>query len=440
MRNILILGAGKSSVVLIDYLVEHSQHEQWQITVADITVEQAVQKTKSRTNTKALGANLTNDKVRRELIAGADVVISMLPAALHLVVANDCLDAKKHLVTPSYISDKMRGLNEAVTNSNLVFMNEMGLDPGIDHMSAMQLLDSLRREGKHITGFESHCGGLVAPESDNNPWHYKFTWNPRNVILAGQGEGGIHYLKNGNRVDLKYEELFANTIGLEIEGYGKFESYPNRDSLKYIGEYGLEGVQTMYRGTLRIPPFCMGWNELVQLNLTNDSNKGFSETPLFARIFIDGMSFKMFFKQKIEGRWKTTNDFVKKQITDLFDDDKIVPLTCGSNAKVLQALLEDKWRLNPGDKDMIVMVHQISFNDGMVNKKMQSSLVYIGKDAEHTAMAITVGLPVAIVTRMILNGQIERRGVLMPKYPEIYNPILKELAEYGVSFKEQLLS
>ena len=428
MRNILILGAGKSSVALIDYLVNQAQVQQWQVTVADITAEQALQKTKARLNTYALGLDLTLATEREELIGKADIVISMLPASLHMLVANDCIKLKKNLVTPSYISDAMRELDAGVTEAGLIFMNEMGLDPGIDHMSALQIINELKQQCKKITGFESHCGGLVAPESDDNPWHYKFTWNPRNVIVAGQGTGGIHYLKDGKPVDLNYQQLFESTSEMEVDGYGFFESYPNRDSLKYITEYGLDDVQTMYRGTLRVPPFCKGWNELVQLGLTDDVTLNEN---------ISGETFKTFFEKKTDGNWHTTSPPIQLLVANTLNDERPISLPSATNAKLLQALLEDKWVMKPDDKDMIVMVHQITFEDAGEKKQLQSSLVYIGKDAEHTAMATTVGLPVAMVTKMILNGEVSRRGVLMPKYPEIYNPILAELREYGVEFKEK---
>jgi len=426
MRNILILGAGKSSVVLIDYLVNHASIEQWQITVADITVEQALLKTKARPNTHSLGVDLTQALKREALIGLADVVISMLPASLHMLVATDCIKLGKHLVTPSYISEEMKGLDTRVKDAGLIFMNEMGLDPGIDHMSALQIIDELKRKGNKIIGFESHCGGLVAPESDNNPWHYKFTWNPRNVIVAGQGAGGIHYLKDGKHIELSYPNLFANTSVMAVEGYGNFESYPNRDSLKYIQEYDLEGVETMYRGTLRVPPYCAGWNELVKLNLTDDVE---------LNDHISELSFKQFFERKTGHYVHGLNDALRDLLLRTFNDDRIIPFASATNARILQALLEPQWAMQATDKDMIVMVHQITYVEEGITKRLQSSLVYIGKDAEHTAMATTVGLPVAMVTKMILNGQINRRGVLMPKFPEIYNPILAELEKYGVEFK-----
>jgi saccharopine dehydrogenase-like NADP-dependent oxidoreductase len=428
MRNILILGAGKSSIALIDYLVEHAAAEQFKITVGDLSAELALQKTKGRDNTIPVGIDLKNDAQRKAMIEDADIVISMLPAALHLTIAKDCLELGKDLVTPSYISEAMGKLDAAVKSKGLIFMNEMGLDPGIDHMSAMQILDRLRNEGCTITGFESHCGGLVAPDSDTNPWHYKFSWNPRNVILAGQGEGKIRYKKNGELVELGYEELFTSTTEIEIEGYGNFESYPNRDSLKYMEAYGLENVDTMYRGTLRIPPFCEGWSQLVQYGFTDDKE---------VLNDMDGYTYSDFFETKMGIDFKHLPTGLRSLFRNLVSDTGAIPLKQGTRAQILQALLEEKWKMQPDDTDMVVMVHVISYLQNGEAKNLQSSLVQVGRDAEHTAMAITVGLPVAVVTKMILNGRINQRGVLLPRYAEIYNPVLQELKEYGIGFEER---
>lgn len=427
MRNILILGAGKSSASLIDYLVEHAATEQWTVTVADVTEQNALLKTKGRANTKATGADLTNTEARRALIKSADIVISMLPAMLHLDVAKDCLQLKKNLVTPSYISDGMKAMSADVEKAGLLFMNEMGLDPGIDHMSAVQLIERLEGEGYSITGFKSHCGGLVAPESDTNPWHYKFTWNPRNVVLAGQGAGGIHYLNNGEKVDLTYEELFNHTSRLHVEGFGDFESYPNRDSLKYKNEYGLFNAETIYRGTLRVPPFCKGWQCLVDLGLTDEKEHRVDA-------FLAG-------KVEIRKYLNIGQNSEEEELLNYLEISEKLQALQGETfipAKFLQGILEEKWKLSPGDKDMVVMVHELEYKGKGTKHSLQSSMVYIGKDEEHTAMAITVGLPVAMVTRMLLNNRINRRGVLMPVYSEIYNPILAELKNYGIEFTEKV--
>lgn len=425
MRHILILGAGKSSTALIDYLAKYAKEQKWRLTVGDINRENALQKTKGLPHTKAVVFDASLPEKRRNRIAAADVVVSMLPAAQHIIIAKDCLELKKHLVTPSYISDEMAQLNHRVKKAGLVFMNEMGLDPGIDHMSAMHLLDNLRAEGAAITGFESHCGGLVAPKSDTNLWHYKFTWNPRNVVLAGQGDGGIHYLKNGKPVNLHYKNLFAKPTPLEVDGYGKFESYPNRDSLKYQQAYGLHEVKTLYRGTLRIPPFCKGWNTLIQLGLT-------SPTPISTPVFI--RHFDQVLKKLNKTMDRETNDLLLSLalLPKLYQYSaaEIVP------ADFLQAVLEKKWKMSTRDKDMIVMVHRISYQLKGKSKHLQASLVVTGKDSRYTAMAMTVGWPMAMAVKMILNGEIKRTGVLMPVYPEIYNPILAELSRLGIAFKE----
>lgn len=428
MRNILILGAGKSSVALIDYLIKYSRKEDWIITVADITEENALQKTKRRINTVAVGFDLNNSTQRKELIRNADIVISMLPAGLHIIVAKDCLKLKKNMVTPSYISEAMRELDTEVKKKGLMFMNEMGLDPGMDHMSSMQLIDKLKAGGNEITGYQSHCGGLVAPESDDNLWHYKFTWNPRNVILAGQGTGGIQYLKEGRIVKLKYEKLFESATPLKISGHGKFESYPNRDSLKYIDEYGLRGVKTMYRGTLRIPPFCEGWSLLVDLGLTKEED--FPKIQ-FMKQFVKRFSvLRKTMSKRQDVLLKSTGVLQKLYFTET---ENINP------AKFLQEILERNWAMRPKDQDMIVMAHQLTYKTPQnSNFGIQSSLVFTGKDSVHTAMATTVGLPVAMVTRLILKGQISQRGVLMPKHKEVYEPILNELKDYGISFTEKI--
>jgi saccharopine dehydrogenase-like NADP-dependent oxidoreductase len=427
MRNILILGAGKSSVALIDYLIEKAPTEEWELTVADISAEHALQKTKGRPHTKAIGFDFYNAESRKKLMESADIVVSMLPALMHVPVAEDCLALKKHLVTPSYISEAMRSMDEKVQKKGLVFMNEIGLDPGIDHMSAMQLIDRLKREGKKIISFKSHCGGLVAPESDDNLWHYKFSWNPRNVVLAGQGEGDIQWKEKGKKRKITYEDLFATIEEVKVKGYGKFESYPNRDSLKYVSEYGLRGVETIYRGTLRRPPYCKGWNALIKLGFTNRKER---------------LTHK--FREEVTALMKSKEVITDKQTEKLIQSTSVIPALFLHHDKwvvpadVLQYALEHTWSLSVHDKDMVVMVHQLEYANktGRGKKRIESSLVNIGKDAEYTAMATTVGLPVAMVTRMILNGEIKKRGVLMPVFPEIYTPILAELENYGIKFKE----
>jgi saccharopine dehydrogenase-like NADP-dependent oxidoreductase len=420
MRKILIIGAGKSSISLIDYLVQHASAENWELTVADMTKELALQKTKGRTHTQATSIDIENEDIRRSLIQAFDIVISMLPAMFHGVIARDCVELGKNLVTPSYISPAMKEMDEDVRSKGLIFMNEMGLDPGIDHMSAMQIIDKLTDEGKEIISFRSHCGGLVAPESDTNSWHYKFSWNPRNVILAGQGDGGIKWKEEGEIQEIGYHELFSNTSMIGLKNQGMYESYPNRDSLKYISEYGLDNINTIYRGTLRIPPFCEAWDCLVQLGLTSASGRCIftSKVEAIEQLYLSERPEILYMLEEI-GVFEEAN----------------FPLHIPP-ADSLQKLLETKWKMQPNDRDLVVMVHEIDYKDRDAIKHIQSSLYLTGKDHEHTAMALTVGLPLAIVTKLILNGLIKQRGVVMPKYKEIYEPVMKELELYGVKFQE----
>lgn len=420
MKKILILGAGKSSIYLIDYLVAHAATEKWEITVGDQTTELALAKTKGRPHTTAIAFDIKDDAARRDTITAHDIVISMLPAMLHTTIAEDCLLLSRNLVTPSYISPAMKAMDQAVKAKGLIFMNEMGLDPGIDHMSAMQLIDELQAAGKKIISFRSHCGGLVAPESDSNAWHYKFSWNPRNVILAGQGDGGIKWKESGEVREIHYPQLFSHTSSIDLGTDGVYDSYPNRDSLKYISEYHLDDVATMYRGTLRVPPFCEAWDCLVQLGYTAPTGKTtfVPKEEAVAQLELEDRPEIQYMLEEI-GIFAVAN----------FPHD-LPP------AESLQKLLEHKWKMQPEDKDLVVMVHEIDYLDAGTRHHIQSSLYLTGQDGEHTAMALTVGLPLAIVTKLILKDQLSLRGVLMPKHKEIYEPVMKELETLGVRFKE----
>ena len=421
MRKILLLGAGKSSIYLIDYLLEHAQEQKWQLTVADLSAHLAIQKTKGRVNSTAIAIDIHDMEQRQSLIKDHDIIISMLPASLHTLIANDCLNLNKNLVTPSYISAAMKGLESEVKSKGLIFMNEMGLDPGIDHASAMEIFHRLEEHGSRIISFKSHCGGLVAPESDTNDWHYKFSWNPRNVILAGQGDGGIKWRENGETQEITYQQLFHTTTAIDLGAEGIYTSYPNRDSLKYIEAYQLEGIDTIYRGTLRVPPFCEGWAALVSLGLT-DASKPYNFVPKETIIERLGLDTNSQILSMLEG-------------IGIFDARNFKLNV--SAADSLQALLDTQWAMQPADRDLVVMVHEIEYMERSgVQRKLTSSLFLKGTDSEHTAMAMTVGLPLAIVTKMIMNGEISTTGVLMPTLPEIYVPLLRELKHLGIAFKE----
>lgn len=441
MRNILIIGAGRSSSSLIKYLIDKSEKEDLFITVGDIDIKLALGIINKHPNAKAVVFDVFNEKQRREFVNDADIVVSMLPARYHIEVAKDCLEFGKNMVTASYISDEMLNLDTRVKAKGLVFMNEIGVDPGIDHMSAMQVIDRIRESGGKMILFESFTGGLVAPESDNNLWNYKFTWNPRNVVVAGQG-GAAEFIQEGKYKYIPYHRLFRRTEFLNVEGYGRFEGYANRNSLKYREAYGLEDVLTIYRGTIRRVGFSKAWNMFVQLGMTDDTyrlqeteNMSYRE---FVNLFLpysptDSVELKLRHNLNIDQDDVMWDKLVE---LDIFNPNKKIGLTNATPAECLQKILMDKWTLEPNDKDMIVMYHKFGYEVNGKKMQIDSNMVNIGDDQTYTAMAKTVGLPVAIATLKILNGEITNPGVQLPITKEVYEPILKELEEFGIVFNE----
>ncbi|MCC9018110.1 saccharopine dehydrogenase family protein [Flavobacterium lipolyticum] len=442
MRSILIIGAGRSASSLIRYLLAKSESENLHLVVADLSLALAEKKTQKHPNATPIALNIFDTEERKAAIEKASIVISMLPAHLHIEIAKDCLEFKKHLVTASYISDAMQALDEEAKKNNLVFMNEIGLDPGIDHMSAMKVIDEIRAKGGKMLLFESFCGGLVAPESDNNLWNYKFTWAPRNVVLAGQG-GAAKFIQEGTYKYIPYSALFRRTEFLEVEGYGKFEAYSNRDSLKYKSVYGLDNVLTLYRGTIRRVGFSKAWNMFVQLGMTDDSYIMENSENMSYRQFVNSfLPYHPTDSAEIKTRLilKIDQDDImwdKLLELDLFNSNKKVNLPNATPAQILEKILSDSWSLEPDDKDMIVMYHKFGYELNGEKKQIDSKMVCIGDDQTYTAMAKTVGLPVAMATLLILNGKITTPGVQLPIKKEVYLPILSELEEYGVIFNEQ---
>jgi saccharopine dehydrogenase-like NADP-dependent oxidoreductase len=442
MRNILIIGAGRSATSLIRYLLDKSEKEDLFITIGDISIQSAQKFTTGHPNARGIMLDVFNDVQRKEAVENSDLVISMLPARYHIEVARDCIEFGKHMVTASYVSKEMQALNHKAESKGLVFMNEIGLDPGVDHMSAMQVIDRIRAKGGKMLLFESFCGGLIAPESDNNLWNYKFTWNPRNVVLAGQG-GAAEFIQEGKYKYIPYHRLFRRTEFINIEGYGKFEVYANRNSLQYQSVYGLENILTLYRGTIRRVGFSRAWNMFVQLGMTDDSytipdseNMSYRE---FVNLFLpyspsDSVELKLRHALKIE-----QDDLMwdKLEELDLFTKEKTLGIKDATPAMGLQKILEDKWTLAPHDKDMIVMYHKFGYELDGKQYQIDSHMALIGEDQTYTAMAKTVGLPVAIAALKILNEEITTPGVQLPIAKEVYEPILKELEENGVIFHEE---
>ncbi|MFT5309692.1 MAG: saccharopine dehydrogenase-like NADP-dependent oxidoreductase, partial [Bacteroidia bacterium] len=390
---------------------------------------------------RAIAFDVFNAEQRKEELSRADIVVSMLPASMHIEVARDCVQLGKHLATASYISQEMKDLHDAAKAKNITLLNETGLDPGIDHLSAMKLLDEIRNGGGEIQHFESFTGGLVAPECDDNPWHYKFTWNPRNVVLASQG-GAVKFIHNGKYKYIPYHRVFRRTEYITIEGHGEFEGYANRDSLSYRDVYGLHDVKTLYRGTLRKPGYSRSWNTFVQLGMTDDSFVMEGSETMTNREFVNSFlpySNTDSVELKLRAGLKLSQDdrlIDKLRWLGLFEET-VIGLKDATPAQMLQHILEKKWSMKPEDKDMIVMWHKIGFIKDGQKFVTESSMVVKGDDEHNTSMAKTVGLPLAIATRMILENRITTRGVLLPLSKNVYEPVLEELSKNGISFKEK---
>ena len=502
MKNILLFGAGKSATVLIDYLISNAEKEKWQLTVVDADINLAQSKIGISPFGKAVSFDINDHTDRNKFITDADIVISLLPPSLHTVVAKSCIEANKNLLTASYVDDEIRNLKSEIVDRNLFFLCEMGLDPGIDHMSAMRIFDEILVRGGKVTSFKSHCGGLVAPESDDNPWHYKISWNPRNILLAGKS--GAHYRENGEEKKLTYEELFTADRVVEIPDLGFLCWYPNRDSLGYAPLYGLEDAKTFIRTTLRHPDFMYGWKNVVDLKLTDETPQ--YETTLkplmhFFKEHMDKNGFSDWLQKKLSERFDQTKDLLEKlmelveaekeaeesggevdkdfmivgkdgdlqnmdldkikndaaeivankmheanlTLKQLFflgmdDDETMINKGFCSAADVMQLALEKKLALQADDKDMIVMLHEIEYIVDGQQSIVNSSLVVKGENNLRTAMAKTVGLPLGIAAKLILNGTIKLKGLHIPTKSEIYEPVLKELEEHDIKFREERIN
>lgn len=431
-KHILVFGAGKSATVLIDYLKRVVLTKEWLLTLADGDLQTVKTKLGAHPTAVAVQLDILDEQKRRELIQQADVVISLMPPSLHYHVAVDCLAFGKNLLTASYVDEQIKLLKDEIDKKGLLFLCEMGLDPGIDHMSAMQLIHRIQQAGGTITSFRSHCGGLVAPESDDNPWHYKISWNPRNVVLAGKA--GAVFLENGTEQHLSYEQLFDQAGQVQIPSLGSLAYYANRDSLSYIELYKLDTASTFIRTTLRHPNFCKGWARIVALKLTD-------ETITYQT---DGLTMIEFMQAHLkQHQLPISIDALSddKNMQDQFTflgltENMLINKGVCTAASILQWRMEETWVLEPTDKDMIVMLHEIDYTLGDQQKSINSSLVVKGEDHLRTAMAKTVGLPLAIAAVLILEGKIKERGLHIPIIPSIYEPVLAMLADEGISFQE----
>ena len=441
LKTILLFGAGKSATVLIDYLLSEAAINSWQIIIADADKNQVLAKTNHSPLAEAVQIDVTKDEQRIELIQKADIVISMMPPALHFLVAKDCVAYSKNLLTASYIDDQIRNLESEIENKNILFLCEMGLDPGIDHMSAMKMIDEIKAAGGKITSFKSHCGGLVAPECDNNPWHYKISWNPKNIIMAGSA--GAVYKENFETIEEEYQLVFENCEVINFPGLSELAWYPNRDSLSYIPIYKLEDAETFIRTTLRYPAFCRGWDYIVNLGLTDTEDH---DNIMDCETFADWLERKLYL---VENREMNLKEYAELYVDEDYHHELIyqfnfldlssntkLPKAAQCSADILQFAAETKLAMQPNDKDMIVMLHEIEYEKDNTKYKVQSSLKVIGADSLRTAMAKTVGMPLGIATKLILNGTIQLTGLHIPAMKAIYEPVLKELEQNNIKFTE----
>jgi saccharopine dehydrogenase-like NADP-dependent oxidoreductase len=498
MKKILLFGAGKSATVLINYLLQHAMAENWSVTVVDANPALVAEKIGNALGGQAASFDIRDDHTRSNYIQQSDIVISLLPPALHFLVAKDCLSFKKHLLTASYIDEQIGLMRDQIEEAGVLFLCEMGLDPGIDHMSAMKLINSIKYRGGKITSFLSHCGGLVAPESDNNPWRYKISWNPRNVVNAGKG-GALFRLNNVD-AQMDYEHLFAEKRFVYRENREPLCWYPNRDSLSYIPVYDLNDCATFIRTTLRHPDFIYGWKNVIDLKLTDDSERYNTNGKTLMQFFkehMDRHGFGKWLQQKMQEQFESSKKILEDLVNlvelqdevsqvsherieqfmmvtekgalqdiDLEDlktnaaatvaakmhdakltlnqlfflgmDDNHTLINKGdcTTADVLQFALEKKLALLPGDKDMVVMIHEIEYELEGNRYKVQSSFSTEGENDQLTAMAKTVGLPLGIAARLILNGEITAKGLRIPVSEDIYLPVLNELERHRIAFTE----
>lgn len=442
MKTILVLGAGRSSSALISYLLKAAYHHNWKVRVADASKAHAQERIGNEPCGEALEFSIEDESACNELISQADAVVSLLPAFYHPVVARYCLAWKKHLLTASYVSDEMKSFDDEARAKGLLFLNECGLDPGIDHMSAMQVIDSIKAQGGKLVSFESFTGGLIAPETDpENPWRYKFTWNPRNVVMAGQGTA--RFIQDGKYKYIPYQQLFTRITPVHVTEYGDYDGYANRDSLKYIETYGLHGIQTMLRGTLRNKGYCSAWNVLVQLGCCDDTYAVDDVANMTHADFIN--SFLPSCEEDVETglmrcfKLKKDGDELTRLRWSGFFSSELIGIKSGTPAQITEYILNKRWNLKDADKDFIMMWHRFVYEQHGNIKEIQAHLAVTGEDAIQTAMAKTVGLPLAIATKLLLLGKLNDRGVVIPVYASLYQPILDELKNLGIELVEKTI-
>jgi len=435
VKKVLVLGAGLVSRPLVQYLLDV---EGYSVTVASRTVSKAEVLVGKHPRGTALPLNVTDAAKLSGLVADHDLTISLLPYIHHVMVAKLCLQFGKHLVTTSYVSDPMKALDGEARKKGVLFLNEIGLDPGIDHMSAMKIIHAAQKAGGEIAGFSSYCGGLPAPEANDNPFGYKFSWSPKAVLMAGGNAAKC--LRDGKVHDIPGPELFDNYWPVHIEGQPEFDGYPNRNSMPYRELYGIDSTKTMFRGTLRYKGWCATLRKMVQLGIVNDNPRNDLAGLSFAQL-----TGKLIGKPGSTAIKKDTAKFLgldessfiisNLEWLGLFGND---PLPAGNSVMdVIAARMLSLMSYRPNERDMIVLHHEFNISYPKRRERMTSTLVDYGIPGGDSAMARTVSLPAAIGTRLILDGRIRLTGVHAPVVPEVYEPVLAELERLEIKCVEK---
>ncbi|HIC83755.1 MAG TPA: saccharopine dehydrogenase [Candidatus Marinimicrobia bacterium] len=435
MKRVLVLGTGYVVKPLVDYFIDKCKYE---VLVASRDNKHSGLIVAGRAlGNRVLWSATPPYNELDEMVKGVDLVVSMIPPNMHVIVANVCLKHGINMVTTSYISPEMKALDEKVKKAGIIVLNEIGEDPGIDHMGAMKMINQVKKEGGKIKSFKSYGSGIPSFEHNNNPYGYKFSWSPRGLLTAAQTPAT--YIQNGQKIEVSGENLFESSWLVDVEGLGTFETYPNRDSTNYIKDYGLEDVSDFYRGLLRHPGYCNSMQSMKDLNLLSNEESHDLQGVTYKQFtaLLIGASGDTDIKQAVSDKLnlKTSSDIIKQlQWLGLFDDEQI-PMSKGTNADVLLGLMQEKMTYKDHEKDMIIVHNEaiVEFDNRM--EKRIATMKVEGRPFGHSAMSRAVGLPAAIASRLILEGTIRSKGVLKPITEEIYKPILSELAENGYKFE-----
>ena len=435
MAHVTVLGAGLVAGPVVRHILEASSHT---VTVAARSLDRANELVAGHPRGNAVAFDIDDAAALDALAARSDVLVSMLPYLHHVKAAEACIAHGHHLVTTSYVSPAMRALHDRAAAAGVVLLNELGLDPGIDHMSAMKIIHGVRAAGGTITSFRSYCGGLPAPEANDNPFGYKFSWSPRGVVLAARN--AAKYLRDGVEVVVPGPELFAHPERVTVEGAGVFEGYPNRDSTAYVSVYDLAGVKTMFRGTLRNLGHCETWKAMADIGLFDDAGRRYAvETYRGVLAALAGVPVDGDVEGAVAGKAGVARDSAPIQKLTWLGMFEGAPLPEAGTSPLdaLVSRMVERLQYKPGERDMIALQHEFIAEYGDRRELLRSTLVDFGVPGGASAMSRTVGLPAAIGVLRILDGTIRDRGVVVPVTPEVYNPILDELESLGLRFREE---